>query len=98
MAIAAASQVIKDVNQVPGKEVVATFLKGYLAGRSVAEIAQELGVSREWCSRNYRWEALRLARKSLRKVDICGALGLFYVQSLGFLTDEYPLNFPYRLL
>ena len=40
---------------------VAGFLNGYLAGKSVAEIAQELGVSREWCSRNYRREALRLA-------------------------------------
>lgn len=59
--IAAASQVIDDVTQVPGKEAMATFLKGYLVGTSVAEIAQELGVSREWCSRNYRREALKLA-------------------------------------
>lgn len=50
--IAAANQVIDGVGQVPGKEKVAAFLRGYLAGRSVAEIAQELGVSREWCSRN----------------------------------------------
>ena len=59
--IAAARQVVRDMRQIPGKEGVAAFLKGYLAGRPVAEIAQELGVSREWCSRNYRREALRLA-------------------------------------
>ena len=59
--IGATGQVIEDVKHVPGKEGVVAFLKGYLAGRSVAEIAQEFGVSREWCSRNYRREALRLA-------------------------------------
>jgi DNA-directed RNA polymerase specialized sigma24 family protein len=59
--IAAARQVIGDMGEVPGKQGLAAFLKGYLAGRSVAEIAQELGVSREWCSRKYRREALRLA-------------------------------------
>ena len=59
--ISAAHRVIEGMGQVPGKEGVAAFLKGYVAGRSVAEIAQELGVSREWCSRNYRREALRLA-------------------------------------
>ena len=59
--IAAASQVIENVKNVPGKQGVAAFLNGYLAGRSVAKMAQGLGVSREWCSRNYRKEALRLA-------------------------------------
>ena len=57
--IAAASQVIEDANQIPGKEGVTGFLSGYLAGKSVAEIAEELGVSRKWCSRTYRREALR---------------------------------------
>ena len=59
--ITAANQVIERIGEVPGKEGVTAFLRGYLAGKSVAEIAQELGVSREWCSRNYRREALRLA-------------------------------------
>ena len=59
--IAAARQVIDEMGPVPGKEGVAAFLQGYLAGKSVADIAKELGVSREWCSRNYRREALRLA-------------------------------------
>ncbi|MDP6550282.1 MAG: hypothetical protein QF659_09450, partial [Dehalococcoidia bacterium] len=47
--------------QVPGKEGVAAFLTGYLAGKSVAEIAQEIGVRREWVSRAYRREAMALA-------------------------------------
>ena len=59
--IVAADQVIEDLNPVPGSEGVVAFLTGYLAGRSVAEIAQEIGVSREWCSRNFRREALRQA-------------------------------------
>ena len=60
--ISAALQVVVDMGPVPGKEGMAAFLQGYLAGKSVADIAKELGVSREWCSRNYRREALRLAR------------------------------------
>ena len=63
--LAAARQVIEDMGQVPGKERVAVFLTGYLAGKSVAEISQELGVTREWCSRNYRREALKLAGMQL---------------------------------
>ena len=58
--IAAVRQVMEDLKQVPGKEGIATFLKGYLAGRSIAEITQELEVTREWCSRNHRREALGL--------------------------------------
>ena len=59
--ITAARQVMVDMEKVPGKEGLSVFLKGHLAGKPVAAIAQELGVSREWCSRNYRREALRLA-------------------------------------
>ena len=59
--IAAAHRVIEDMGHVPGNEGVAAFLQGYLEGRSVAEIAKDLGVSREWCSRNCRKEGLRLA-------------------------------------
>jgi DNA-directed RNA polymerase specialized sigma24 family protein len=40
---------------------VRLFLVRYLEGKKVAEIAEELGVSREWCSKAYRREALRLA-------------------------------------
>jgi hypothetical protein len=49
------------MGQIPGKEGVVAFLTGYLAGKSVAEIAQELGVRREWVSRSYRRESLALA-------------------------------------
>ena len=59
--IEAAHQVALDMGQIPGKEGVAAFLTGYLAGKSVAEIAQELGVRREWVSWSYRREALALA-------------------------------------
>jgi hypothetical protein len=59
--IAAASQVIGDVEEIPGKEGVVAFLRGYLAGKSVTETAGELRVTREWCSRNSRRDALRLA-------------------------------------
>ena len=42
---------------VPDKSGVTVFLERYLAGKSVTEIAQELGVSREWVSRAYGKEA-----------------------------------------
>ena len=45
----------------PDKTEVKTFLEMYLDGKSVTEIAQELGKSREWVSRAYRKEALALA-------------------------------------
>jgi hypothetical protein len=59
--IEAAQQVIQDITKIPGMESETAFLKGYLAGKKVSEIAKELGVTREWCSRGYRKEAFRLA-------------------------------------
>ena len=59
--IEAAQEIIRGLGQVPGKEWVGVFLKRYLEGKQVLEIAKELGVRREWCSRNYRKEAIRLA-------------------------------------
>ncbi len=44
MLIEAAHQVALDMGKILGKEGVAAFLTGYLAGKSVAEIAQELGL------------------------------------------------------
>lgn len=35
---------------------------------------------------------------ALRKVDVCGELGGIYVRSIAFSTDDFPLNFPYRLI
>jgi hypothetical protein len=46
---------------VPRLAGVRLFLDRYLQGKMVAEIAQEPGVTREWCSRSYRKEAFRLA-------------------------------------
>jgi Homeodomain-like domain len=57
----AAQRVIRDLGSVPAKARVRLFLERYLEGRTVTEIAQELGVSREWCSKAYREEGLRLA-------------------------------------
>ena len=57
----AARHVVRDLDSVPGKSRVTAFLEKYLEGRGVAEIAKELGVSREYCSRKYRKEALALA-------------------------------------
>jgi len=59
--IPAALQLVETMGPTPGQKGVAAFLHHYLGRKSVANIAQELGVSREWCSRNYRRESLRLA-------------------------------------
>ena len=37
------------------------FLERYVEGKRITEIASEIGVSREWCSRAYRRQALELA-------------------------------------
>ena len=56
-----AVRVIRDMGEVPDMAGVRRFLERHLDGKKVAEIAKELGVSREWCSRRYRSEAFRLA-------------------------------------
>ena len=57
----AARQVITDLEAIPDKGPVKVFLEGYLRGKSITELAQELDVSREWASRRYRKEAIGLA-------------------------------------
>ena len=57
----AAQEIIKDMGHIPGKEGLGVFLERWLEGKQVSEIAQELRVTRETCSRNYRREGLRLA-------------------------------------
>ena len=59
--VEAIGQVVRDVGSVPDKSGVKVFLEGYLGGKKVTAIARELGVSREWVSRSYRKEGLRLA-------------------------------------
>ena len=46
--IEAAQQVIQETVKIPGMESETAFLKSYLAGKKVSEIARELGVTREW--------------------------------------------------
>ena len=53
-------QVIIDIKHIPGMTGVTAFLEGYLRGTKVTEIARQLNVSREWCYRSYRKEALSL--------------------------------------
>jgi DNA-directed RNA polymerase specialized sigma24 family protein len=57
----AAKQVAQDIADMPSKAGVKLFLERYLDGKTVTEIARELGVSREWCSRAFRKEAFTLA-------------------------------------
>ncbi len=57
----AAEQVITDLETVPDKGSMRVFLEGYLRGKSVTELAQELDVTREWASRRFRKEAIGLA-------------------------------------
>ena len=60
--IESASQVAVEIAQIPGMGNVNVFLKGYFSeGKRVSEIAKEVGVTREWCSRSYRTKAFRLA-------------------------------------
>ena len=69
----AGQQVVRDLDGVPGKSRVTAFLEKYLEGKRVAEIAKELGVSREYCSRTYRKEAFALASEQfLRLASLSG--------------------------
>ncbi len=52
---------MRDISSVRDKSSVRVFLERYLEGKTVREIAEELGVSREWASRGYRREAFNLA-------------------------------------
>jgi hypothetical protein len=69
--IEAAQQVGQDIAKIPGMEKETAFLKGYLGGKKVVEIAKELGVTREWCSRGYRKEAFRLAGMQFVRLVSC---------------------------
>ena len=66
--MAAARQIVQVLSEVPDKGEVRTFLKMYLDGKSVTEIAHELGKSREWVSRAYRKEALTLTGTQFSKL------------------------------
>lgn len=57
----AAKRAARVAEEVPSAKPVGTFLVRHTEGKPVAEIAEELGVSREWCSRSYKKQALRMA-------------------------------------
>lgn len=59
--VEAATQAASELAAVPTQAHVRHFLERYLGGKGVSEIAVELGVSREWCSRGYRTQAFELA-------------------------------------
>jgi len=61
MLVEAATRAANDLAAVPTQAHVRHFLEQYLRGKGVSEIAAELGVSREWCSRGYRTQAFALA-------------------------------------
>jgi len=59
--IEAATRAARDAGEIPTLTRLRRFLEQYLEGKPITEIAADLGVSREWCSRAYRKQALNLA-------------------------------------
>lgn len=59
--VESAQRLARQMADVPDRAPLKVFLERYLEGKRIAEIAEELGVSREWCSRTYRKRALELA-------------------------------------
>ena len=57
----AARRAARQAGEIPPQAPLSVFLDRYLEGSRVTEIAAELGVSREWCSRAYRKQAFELA-------------------------------------
>ncbi len=57
----AAKRAIIDLSSMAAKQNIGLFLRKYLEGKKITWISREMGVSREWCSRHYRKEAIKLA-------------------------------------
>lgn len=57
----AAKRAGQHAGDVPAQVTLRTFLERYLKGACISEIAEEFGVSREWCSNAPRKQALELA-------------------------------------
>ena len=64
----AAERVILDLGDIPKKSHVSLFLQGWLKGKRVSEIARDLGVSREHCSREFRKEAFQLVSEQFLRL------------------------------
>lgn len=69
----AARRAALQASDVPTQQPLRHFLEQYVAGKNVTEIAAELGVSREWCSRSYRKQALELAAMQCERLIKVGA-------------------------
>jgi hypothetical protein len=59
--IEATLKAIGDLSSVAAKSNVALFLKKYIEGKKITWISREVGVSREWCTKSYRKEAIKVA-------------------------------------
>ncbi|MFW6174755.1 MAG: helix-turn-helix domain-containing protein, partial [Chloroflexota bacterium] len=59
--VEAAARASKHMEAVPDLANAHRFLERYMEGKTVSEIARDLGVSREWCSRTFRRQALEMA-------------------------------------
>lgn len=70
--VEAATRAAHHASEVPTQEPLRHFLEQYLKGKSVTEIAAELGVSREWCSRAYRKQALEIAALQCERMIVLG--------------------------
>ena len=61
-------RVLADLDGIPANSRVRTFIERYLEGCRVSEIANELGISREHCSRTYRTKAFGLASEQFLRI------------------------------
>lgn len=68
--IEAATRAAREAGELPPLAPLRHFLEQYLVGKRVSEIAAELGVTREWCSRAYRRQALELAAMQCERVMV----------------------------
>lgn len=73
MLIEAATLAARDAIDMPTQAPLRHFLEQYLEGKLVTEIAAELGVTREWCSRAYRKQALELAAMQCERLMVIAA-------------------------
>lgn len=71
--VEAATHAARDAIDLPTQAPLQHFLEQYLAGKRVSEIAADLGVTREWCSRAYRRQALELAAMQCERLISIGS-------------------------
>ena len=69
----AAQRAAAHARDIPLQAPLHLFLTRYVEGKRVTEIAGELGVSREWCSRAYRKQALKLTGMQFLRLAVPGS-------------------------